>query len=78
MNFGFSSGDQTIAEPYFYVTACPAPAGWAGGPLPEPAHWHTAGFLAAALPYAAVNGAELLANFLHTAHLARRQLMSRD
>ena len=34
MNFGFTLGDDTIHEPYFYVTAYPLPDEFAELPLP--------------------------------------------
>jgi hypothetical protein len=52
MNFGFVLGDQTIAEPYFYVTAYPTPEGMAEVSLPAGAQWRSEGFTGAVLPYA--------------------------
>ncbi|MCA9929454.1 MAG: hypothetical protein KC419_13285, partial [Anaerolineales bacterium] len=54
MNFGFSTGDSSIAEPYFYATAYPTPDAFTSRPLPDDAYWHTTGFNAAILPYAAL------------------------
>lgn len=51
MNFGFSVGDEGIAEPYFYATAYPLPDGWVGSPLPGGAYWHTQGWNGAVLLY---------------------------
>ncbi len=80
MNFGFSTGDEGIAEPYFYVTAYPTPAQWTEQPLPDGAHWRTTGWTGAILPYAALTEASdsqaLLLEFLHTAHRAGARLMS--
>lgn len=80
MNFGFSTGDDTIAEPYFYVTAYPTPDTFAQQPLPDDAYWHTKGFTAAILPYQALTSAPnppaKLLNFLQTAHKAGSQFMS--
>jgi hypothetical protein len=49
---GFSTGDQTIAEPYLYLTAYPEPTGFTKLDIPEGAYWETAGFSGAILPYA--------------------------
>jgi uncharacterized protein DUF5996 len=51
MNFGFAPGDSGIAEPYFYATAFPTPAGFVDSPLPEGASWNTQGWNGAALRY---------------------------
>lgn len=51
MNFGFSVGDATIPEAYFYVTAYPLPEGFVGAPLPSGAYWQTEGWKGAVLPY---------------------------
>lgn len=51
MNFGFAFGDETIPEPYFYVTAYPLPASLPQLSLPSGTRWHTEGFNAAVLPY---------------------------
>jgi hypothetical protein len=80
MNFGFSTGDDTIPEPYFYATAYPAPEGWMDAPLPAGANWHTEGWQGAVLPYqrlveAGDPRAELL-DFLQTAHQAGSSRMN--
>lgn len=79
MNFGFSAGDEGIAEPYFYATAYPTPAQWTEQPLPEGARWHTAGWTGAILPYVALTEASdpqvLLLDFLRTAHWGGAQFM---
>lgn len=79
MGFGFSTGDGGIPEPYFYVTAYPAPAGWAGNVLPAGARWQTAGWTGAVLPYGALLGvadpAALLMSFWQLAHGAGKQFM---
>jgi len=51
MNFGFSTGDGGISEPYFYITAWKSPEGLTTLPLSDGAHWHTAGWKGAVLPY---------------------------
>jgi hypothetical protein len=49
---GWSSGDDTIPEPYVYATAYPEPDGFAKLPLPKGAYWHHTGFRGAILTYA--------------------------
>lgn len=52
MNFGFTFGDETIPEPYFYVTAYPLPDALADQRLPAGTTWQTGGFIGAVLLYA--------------------------
>ncbi len=51
MNFGFSFGDDGIAEPYFYVTAYPLPDALPKLDLPVGSTWRSEPFGAAVLPY---------------------------
>ena len=51
MSFGFTLGDEAIAEPYFYITAYPSPDAFATLALPDGAAWHTDGFTGVALTY---------------------------
>jgi hypothetical protein len=51
MNFGFVFGDESIPEPYFYVTAYPTPDEMAAITLPVGAEWKTDGFSGAVLTY---------------------------
>ena len=51
MGFGFVLGDETIPEPYFYVTAYPLPDAFPSLPLPTGTVWQTTGFNGAVLPY---------------------------
>ncbi len=51
MNIGFAFGDESVPEPYFYVTAYPAPDGMADTPLPAGAAWRTEGFTGATLAW---------------------------
>lgn len=51
MNFGFTLGDEGIAEPYFYITAYPLPEALPATPLPAGCYWHTTSFTGAALLY---------------------------
>jgi len=48
---GFSSGDETIAEPYLYLTAYPEPSGFTNLDIPREAYYQTSGFSGAILPY---------------------------
>jgi hypothetical protein len=79
MNFGFSTGDDSIPEPYFYATAYPEPAGWKESVLPAGAFWRSAGWSGAALPYQrlveAEDGRSLLLDFLNTTQRAGAELM---
>lgn len=79
MNFGFTPGDSSITEPYFYITAYPLPDGLTGTPLPTGAYWHTEGFTGAILPYRVLTQietpAEHLLNFLRTVQQAGASLM---
>ena len=80
MTFGFATGDETVAQPYFYATAYPEPVGFVGSPLPEGAYWNEAGFSGAVLPYAALEQVDeprqLLAEFLRRAHEAGASRMT--
>jgi len=51
MNFGFTFGDESIPEPYFYITAYPLPDAFPGLSLPPGATWHNQGFSGAVLLY---------------------------
>lgn len=81
MNFGFSTGGDSISEePYFYITAYPFPDGLLNARLPSPAGWRSDGWQGAILPYAAVaeafgSGENLLLSFLRSAQRAGAALM---
>jgi len=51
LNFGFTFGDESIPEPYFYVTAYPLPDGFPSLKLPAGTEWRAEGFSGAVLPY---------------------------
>ena len=51
MNFGFVFGDESFAEPYFYVTAYPLPAAMLQVELPTGTTWKNDDFSGAVLPY---------------------------
>lgn len=79
MNFGFALGDESIPEPYFYITAYPLPDGLLDTPLPDDVTWHTEGFTGALLMYEALvtaaDPAEKLLNYLRTVQQAGANLM---
>jgi hypothetical protein len=54
---GLSPGDETIPEPYLYVTPWPRPATASLPPLPAGGHWHTAGWTGAVLTASEIVGA---------------------
>jgi len=51
MNFGFTFGDEGIAEPYFYITAYPLPDALPETELPAGTLWQSEGFSGAVLLY---------------------------
>lgn len=51
MNFGFAFGDESIPEPYFYVTAYPLPDGFPSLELPAGTEWRSEDFSGAVLAY---------------------------
>lgn len=79
MNFGFLSGDDSIADAYFYITAYPLPEELLQTVLPQGAYWHTQGFTGAILPYSVLRESadpgKLLLHFLDTVYEAGVVLM---
>jgi len=79
MNFGFSSGDGGIPNPYFYITAYPVPEGLTNTELPKDAYWQTEGWTGAVLPYEVLvndsNGKARLLSFLRTVQKAGSEQM---
>jgi hypothetical protein len=79
MNFGFSTGDEGIPEPYFYITAYPWPANITDAALPAGAVWHTQSWKGALLKYESLVGAdqpeEKLLAYLWAAYRAGSNLM---
>ncbi|MCK6626602.1 MAG: DUF5996 family protein [Anaerolineae bacterium] len=51
MNFGFSTGDEGMPNPYFYATAYPWPADIIAAALPAGATWHTQSWKGGLLMY---------------------------
>jgi hypothetical protein len=80
MNFGFSTGDDGIPEPYVYITAYPAPAELYRTALPKGGYWHSTSFQGAVLPYEALrrsaNPADKLLEFLQTVQQTGERLMT--
>jgi hypothetical protein len=72
---GFSTGDETIIEPYLYLTAYPEPAGFTKLTLPKGAHWQSTGFSGAILPYRALSSSshpdQLFTDYVATLKSAR-------
>lgn len=80
MNFGFVTGDGSISDAYFYITAYPAPDNWTDLALPEGAYWHTEGWSGAILPYSAIVASdqpdELLLEYLRKLQVHGKKLMA--
>ena len=51
MMFGFSTGDDSISDPYFYVLANPTPEGFPDFDMPDGAKWNTNGFQGGVMMY---------------------------
>jgi hypothetical protein len=79
VNFGFSVGDESTPEPYFYITAYPNPAGLESVQLPDGASWHNEGWNGALLPYSVLtevkNPQSHLLDFWRAFLLKAQQLM---
>jgi hypothetical protein len=79
MNFGFSTGDEGISNPYFYAIAYPWPEAIVTAPLPSGAIWHTQGWKGALLMYDSLvesdKPAEKLLAYLRAVYQAGSTLM---
>jgi hypothetical protein len=79
LTFGFLSGDQTIPDAYFYITAYPFQEVLMDTRLPEKAYWHTGDFTGAVMTYETLrrskNPEMLLLTFLRTVQNAAAQIM---
>ena len=80
---GFSPGDGSYEQPYFYVTPWSAPERSSLPQLSGGAHWHTAGFTSAVLPgHVVAEAAEaseqerLVQEFLESSVSAAYELLS--
>lgn len=70
INFGFSPGDDSHPDPYFYSNPWPFDQAFVKAPLPSGARWHTESWNGSLLPYAEVVGQEdgdhILLNYFQT------------
>lgn len=77
--FGFSTGDDTIKDAYFYILPYPVPPGFPNFKLPEGARWNTKGFTGGVLMYESLlkseNPEEMLLNYFRTFQKAGSKLM---
>jgi len=64
MNFGFVLGDDSIAEPYFYITVYPLPDDLPNVVLPAGAIWQTTPFAGALLRYESLADADSPTDYL--------------
>lgn len=78
IGFGFSTGDESHPEAYFYANPWPFDESLTGHPLPSPASWHTEGWQGTLLPYSAVISAPggLLRELCLAVHRAAAPLLS--
>lgn len=80
MNFGFSTGDDEIPEPYFYMTAYPFNEELTKSKLPNNAFWHTEGWKGAVLKYSELTKSgkpkELLISLLNKVLSLNKKLIS--
>lgn len=58
MTFGFSTGDETIADPYFYITAYPPVAELAQIALPPGSSWNARHWQGAVMTYEFLTGVD--------------------
>jgi len=79
MSFGFSTGDDSIPEAYFYVLSYPVPDGLSKIKMPRDARWYTEGFQGGVMMYEAFNNSynpeEKLLTFFRTFQNAGLTLM---
>jgi len=79
MMFGFSTGDDNIPDPYFYILAYPLPEGFPDFQMPEYSRWNTDGFQGGVMMYddfAKTKDPEVtLLNFFRTFQIERVKLM---
>ncbi len=79
MMFGFSTGDASISDPYFYVLTYPTPEGFPDFNMPEGARWNTSGFQGGVMMYDTFansnNPQEKLLNYFRTFQKGGAQIM---
>ncbi len=80
MNFGFSTGDEGMPEPYIYITAYPFNEELTKSELPYNAFWHTKGWKGAGLKYSELTNSdkpkELLISLFKRVLSLNRELIS--
>lgn len=80
MNFGFSTGDDEIPEPYFYITAYPFNENLTKSELPFNAFWHTEGWKGAVMKYSELtntgNPNEMLISLFNKVLSLNKELIS--
>jgi len=79
MAFGFSTGDDTISDAYFYITAYPVPDGLHNIKAPDGSRWNTEGFQGGVMMYdefaASDNPEEKLLNYFRVFQSEGSKLM---
>jgi len=79
MMFGFSTGDDTITDAYFYITAYPLPEGLSNLKTPKDSRWNSKGFQGEIMMYDSFanseNPEEKLLNYFRTFQNAGAELM---
>jgi hypothetical protein len=79
MMYGFSTGDDTVPDAYFYITAYPVPEGLPNLKTPEDSRWNSNGFQGGVIMYEVIanseNPEEKLLNFFRTFQRAGAELM---
>ena len=80
MMFGFSTGDDSISDPYFYVLTYPTPEGFPDFEMPDGARWNTNGFKGGVMMYDTFansnNPHEKLLNYFRTFQNEGKKLMN--
>jgi hypothetical protein len=66
IGIGFSTGDETIPEPYIYLTIYPESKDFADIKIPEGAHLQKEGFSGLVLPYKALQESDDPGTLLHS------------
>ncbi len=79
MSFGFSTGDEGLAEPYFYISAYPMPEELKKTKLPAAVSWQSEGWNGALLKYQELVNSEkpreILQEYLSVMFESGRKLM---
>lgn len=79
MTFGFSTGDDTITDAYFYITAYPLPEGLSNLKPPKNSRWNSKGFQGEIMMYDSFanseNPEEKLLNYFRTFHKTGAELI---